>query len=613
MKLAEGLSLRKDLQTRVAQLKERLMKNVKVYDGDEPMENPEEPMKEFDRCLNHLEKHIFRISKTIMQAVEPNGKSQTQMMAERNVLKIQIGILGDVFNYASSKVEYYSRTEIKHVSVIVKLCSVLLFCLVSLPVNSQQVRRMPVAKSRINQQQINNLNQKVHKQELELKTKQKVQRNINVSPSKDIIKKIKQEHKKVKQIWEEYEVPIVPPMEDIQNRKQLYDSAFICLHMADTLNYIKYIKRSVSAQYPLAIYAYGLSILDGVGVRSNEDIGLYYINRASESNCPEAICFIAELYESGDYGYKKDSIMALRLYEESARQGSFRGKAVSGEIHFDRGDTIKAINYWKSAYEQGVEKALIKQDKNILAQIAYYLGFLSSLDPQKEIETRNYMRTSAELGHVGAMCALPTIYYDSHDNDSTILWGIKPECRDSADIQYIVGAAYYVKGDFDNAETWWKKAAAQKQPDALWWMYCLCEVHNKDSLLAFDYLKQAVDAKYPDALNDMACCYANGDMVEKDMEKAKELFLEAAYLGFGEAYNNLANLYTYKDYIKKPNWEKAAKYYQKGAEMNDPAAQYNYGMCLKKGKGVKKDKQAAIHWLTLAGQNGYNEAEKQIK
>ena len=230
MKLAEGLSLRKDLQTRVAQLKERLMKNVKVYDGDEPMENPEEPMKEFDRCLNHLEKHIFRISKTIMQAVEPNGKSLTQMMAERNVLKIQIGILRDVFNYASSKVECYSRTEIKHVSVIVKLCSVLLFCLVSLPVNSQQVRRMPVAKSRINQQQINNLNQKVHKQELELKARQKVLRNINVSPGKDVIKKIKREYKKVGQMWEEYEVPIVPPMEDIQKRKQLYDSAFICLY-----------------------------------------------------------------------------------------------------------------------------------------------------------------------------------------------------------------------------------------------------------------------------------------------------------------------------------------------------------------------------------------------
>lgn len=118
MKLAEGLSLRKDLQTRVAQLKERLMNNVKVYDGDDPMEKPEELMKEFDRCLNQLEKLIFRINKTNMQAISPNGKTLTQMMAERDVLKIRVGILRYVFNYASSKPERYSHTEIKYVVTI---------------------------------------------------------------------------------------------------------------------------------------------------------------------------------------------------------------------------------------------------------------------------------------------------------------------------------------------------------------------------------------------------------------------------------------------------------------------------------------------------------------
>lgn len=118
MKLAEGLSLRKDMQTRVAQLKERLMNNSKVYEGDEPMEKPEELMKELDRCLNQLEKLIFRINKTNMQVVSPNGKTLTQLMAERDVLKMRVGILRDVFNYASSKIDRYSRTEIKYVSVI---------------------------------------------------------------------------------------------------------------------------------------------------------------------------------------------------------------------------------------------------------------------------------------------------------------------------------------------------------------------------------------------------------------------------------------------------------------------------------------------------------------
>lgn len=118
MKLAEGLSLRKDLQTRVAQLKERLMNNVKVYEGDEPIEKPEELIKEFDRCLNQLEKLIFRINKTNIQTAAPSGKTLTQMMAERDVLKMRISMMRDIYNHASSVYERYTRTEIKSIVTI---------------------------------------------------------------------------------------------------------------------------------------------------------------------------------------------------------------------------------------------------------------------------------------------------------------------------------------------------------------------------------------------------------------------------------------------------------------------------------------------------------------
>ena len=48
MKLAEALSIRKDLQKRVQQLGQRIQNNVKVQEGDEPSELPEELMKELD-------------------------------------------------------------------------------------------------------------------------------------------------------------------------------------------------------------------------------------------------------------------------------------------------------------------------------------------------------------------------------------------------------------------------------------------------------------------------------------------------------------------------------------------------------------------------------------
>lgn len=55
IKLAEALSQRKDLQKRIEQLKDRIKNNVKVQEGDAPLEDPKELAEEMDRCLKRLE------------------------------------------------------------------------------------------------------------------------------------------------------------------------------------------------------------------------------------------------------------------------------------------------------------------------------------------------------------------------------------------------------------------------------------------------------------------------------------------------------------------------------------------------------------------------------
>ena len=47
MKLAEALSIRADLQKKVAQLKERIKESAKVQEGDEPCDNVEELYKDW--------------------------------------------------------------------------------------------------------------------------------------------------------------------------------------------------------------------------------------------------------------------------------------------------------------------------------------------------------------------------------------------------------------------------------------------------------------------------------------------------------------------------------------------------------------------------------------
>ena len=69
MKLAEALNLRADTQTRVAQLKERLLSNVKVQEGDEPAEAPQALFSELDAALKSLQELILRINKTNLSTV----------------------------------------------------------------------------------------------------------------------------------------------------------------------------------------------------------------------------------------------------------------------------------------------------------------------------------------------------------------------------------------------------------------------------------------------------------------------------------------------------------------------------------------------------------------
>ncbi len=117
MKLAEALSIRKDLQTRISQLSARLASNVKVQEGDEPAEDPKELFKELDSCLKQLEEYIYRINLTNIRTMS-GEKTLTQLMAERDVLTKRVEVMQNVFNQASSTNERYSRSEIKFVTTI---------------------------------------------------------------------------------------------------------------------------------------------------------------------------------------------------------------------------------------------------------------------------------------------------------------------------------------------------------------------------------------------------------------------------------------------------------------------------------------------------------------
>ena len=118
MKLAEALSIRKDLQKRIQQLGQRIQNNVKVQEGDTPSEEPMELMKELDACLTQLEDLIWRINATNMQTTNAQGITLTQLMARKDVLTMRVSNLRSIFDTASAGQDRYSRSEIKTVTVV---------------------------------------------------------------------------------------------------------------------------------------------------------------------------------------------------------------------------------------------------------------------------------------------------------------------------------------------------------------------------------------------------------------------------------------------------------------------------------------------------------------
>lgn len=112
MKLSEALIIRSDLQKRVEQIKSRLLANAKVQEGDKTIEEPTEILSELNQTLKDLQDIITRINLTNSKVTD-GQKTLTQLLAERDVLTIEIKIKQEFLTTARNKIDRYSNKEIK--------------------------------------------------------------------------------------------------------------------------------------------------------------------------------------------------------------------------------------------------------------------------------------------------------------------------------------------------------------------------------------------------------------------------------------------------------------------------------------------------------------------
>lgn len=113
MKLANALSQRSELQTRIRQLETRLNNNALVQEGEKPAEDPMELLKELEEDYARLEELISAINRTNNSTRTESGATLSGLLARRDCLKGKLGGLRNFLNNASAMVHRHGASEIR--------------------------------------------------------------------------------------------------------------------------------------------------------------------------------------------------------------------------------------------------------------------------------------------------------------------------------------------------------------------------------------------------------------------------------------------------------------------------------------------------------------------
>ncbi len=121
---------------------------------------------------------------------------------------------------------------------------------------------------------------------------------------------------------------------------------------------------------------------------------------------------------------------------------------------------------------------------------------------------------------------------------------------------------------------------------------------------SLDEVEAAVARGEPEACFDLGERHYEGmGGAPRNLERARELFLQAAAGGIANAWFRLGKIY-HDGLGVKPDRARAYEYYLDAARRGVPEAQYNVGAMLASGRGVRRDFAEGLAWLIIARKSG---------
>ena len=368
-----------------------------------------------------------------------------------------------------------------------------------------------------------------------------------------------------------------------------------------------------------AMFNLGVCYEEGKGVEENQSKAREWYRKAYEGKgecAGQAACNIGNLFYNNEY-YES----AVEWYRRGAELGDDESMLSLGEC-YEEGEGVEedkneAKTWYQKVYEGRGEVAgyAARCIGNLYLQINNY---------ESAVE---WCRRGAELGDDYAMLNTGLFYEYGKgvekDWHKAVEWyqkayEIKGECAGKAACN--IGILFGDDGDYESAVEWYQRGAElgddismlalgigyeegigveKDWRKALEWYRKVYEKNGEWKERAEVQIEK-INAENGDdfAMLSLGGRYERGDGVEEDLDQAYKWYRKAYEIKgecAGKAACNIGILFE-----NDGDYESAAEWYRRGAELGDDESMLNTGICYGTGQGVEEDPSKAVEWYRKA-------------
>ena len=347
-----------------------------------------------------------------------------------------------------------------------------------------------------------------------------------------------------------------------------------------------------------------------------------YFEKGAELGDPGSALALGDIYLNGLGGVEKNPEKALEYCMRSAENGSADGYFKCGLIFRDiNKDRRSALKYFEAAMLMGHKGG--KEEYAILREIFEVENNIEELkrraaegDDEASIKLAAYkingaivekdsegakalLGPAASKGNARALTMLGKIYFLEEPRD----FAKAEECfRKSvaggdAEGAFLLSEMIYLgnaEGSREDSVNYNKMAADGGIPEAMWRMFFF--LRESDPATALEYLHKAAFERHPQGASVLGGLYANGVMVEKNMDKAMHYTAVAAKEGYMEAIKNLVTFFSDKGF-GEPDYPQALYWAAEASRRGDAQSSYFIACCYLFGNGVEENREYAFKAL----------------